>query len=784
LTVENTHSDTSVGSLQSVIAFAAAHPGADTITLDPNLDVPGGQTITLTGPADGYAINIGDSAGVTIDASNLSAGLTIQGAGPGGSFGLFNVNSGASLTLRGLTLANGGGSNFGHDGGAIYNEGTLALTQCTLSGNTTTGFGGAISNSFGTATLTQCTLSGNSAAQLGGAIENNTGGQLGLMQCTVSDNHVTGTNGSNGGGGIDNFGTSVTMTNTIVAGNTAGSGKGPDLWAEMGLLTASNCLIGNAANSSITNGTNGNITGVNALLATLANYGGPTKTMPPLPGSPAIDRGLNSAIPNDPATTVPFTTDQRGFTRISNGTVDIGAVETSAIQVTTNLNNNAGSLRQAVNQASDITTTITFAPGVAGPIQLASEIVLGKNLAIDASASASGMTISGGGTNRIFTTNSGETIVLTGLTLTGGNGAGTTASGSGGAIYNNGAALTLNQCSLLGNTTSGGSGAGGAIRNATPGTASLVLNRSTVANNTTNANGTVGGIACSTIPTFITQCTFAGNSTTGVGGALSVASGGSLAVTQSTIAGNTAGTGGGINNAGTTTLTNSIVATNTATTGPDISNGGTVTLAGANIIQALSGTAPTGPAAMNANPLLAPVGSYGGRTQTMALLMNSPARDKAVGSTFTSDQRGPTFAITDGKPDIGAYEAGDISNYFAWIYENLPASTASDANAHAMTFDFDGDGVTNVNEWMALTNPGDPTSYLHVTQFAHSGNSVSITFSSVSGRHYSVEESSDLNGWSFLEGAIPAAVGTVTTRTYFFAGGVPSKLFFHVLPGP
>ncbi len=54
-------------------------------------------------------------------------------------------------------------------------------------------------------------------------------------------------------------------------------------------------------------------------LAPLGNYGGPTQTMPPLPGSPAI--GAGSVADNT------FSTDQRGYPRTQNGLIDIGAVE-------------------------------------------------------------------------------------------------------------------------------------------------------------------------------------------------------------------------------------------------------------------------------------------------------------------------------------------------------------------------------------------------------------------------------------------------------------------------
>ncbi len=61
----------------------------------------------------------------------------------------------------------------------------------------------------------------------------------------------------------------------------------------------------------------------------LGSYGGPTQTMALLPGSPAIDAGNNAVIPGG------ITTDQRGagYPRIVNGTVDIGAFESSGFTI-------------------------------------------------------------------------------------------------------------------------------------------------------------------------------------------------------------------------------------------------------------------------------------------------------------------------------------------------------------------------------------------------------------------------------------------------------------------
>ncbi len=96
----------------------------------------------------------------------------------------------------------------------------------------------------------------------------------------------------------------MSLTNSIVAQNSAAY-SGPNIHDD-----GSNTTISH----SLTSG--------DPLLAPLGDYGGPTQTMPPLPGSPAIDAG-------DPAFTGPPDTDQRGegFPRVLNGRIDIGAFE-------------------------------------------------------------------------------------------------------------------------------------------------------------------------------------------------------------------------------------------------------------------------------------------------------------------------------------------------------------------------------------------------------------------------------------------------------------------------
>ena len=210
----------------------------------------------------------------------------------------------------------------------------------------------------------------------------------------------------------------------------------------------------------------------------------------------------------------------------------------------------------------------------------------------------------------------------------------------------------------------------------------------TVTNSTISGNSAVGGggIANDEYGTLtLTNCTISGNSATAdQGGGLS--NDGMLTVTNSTISGNAApgqyyGDGGGIyNNAtldATLTVNNSIIAGNTAESSPDIygavASGSTYNLIGdgtgmTGISNAASGN-QVGSSSNPINPLLAPLGSYGGPTQTMALLPGSPAIDAgsnslavdANGNSLTTDQRGES-RIFNGTVDIGAFE----SQGFTW----------------------------------------------------------------------------------------------------------------------
>jgi uncharacterized protein (TIGR03067 family) len=255
---------------------------------------------------------------------------------------VFDIEGG-SAALVGLTVS---GGNAYYGGGLYNNRGTLALSDCTVSGNSASGDGGGLfNNSYSALALTDCTVSGNHAANNGGglytepvgsslALFNVTvggnyaglvggglfvgGGQAMLTDCTVSGNTAGATSG-----GLYVFDT-PTLFNTIVAGNPGG-----DIRGALASGSANNLIGDGLGMTGITAGSQGNQVGtagapIDPLLAPLGDYGGPTSTMALLPGSPAIGRGATGQdIP---------TTDERGQPR--TGHVDIGAFQSGGFTLT------------------------------------------------------------------------------------------------------------------------------------------------------------------------------------------------------------------------------------------------------------------------------------------------------------------------------------------------------------------------------------------------------------------------------------------------------------------
>lgn len=322
--VTNTN-DSGLGSLRQAILNRTSAFADNPIRFNPSLS---GKTISLSNE-----IVIADPSILSIDASSLPGGLILDG---NNAVRIFRITAN-NTTLSGLTFIRGRASATSDvkDGGAVYTEGSLVVTGCTFSNNTARSSGGALSagGHFSSLTVFNCTFLNNNAER-GGAVESGNpiffccstfagnsalfggailgGGRTALQQCTFTGNRAS-------RGGAINCSSMLILDHCTIAGNTAGDAGGIYGVDAISMTLGYSIVAGNTTSSGPQIlGFRDNISSIlggDALLAPLDDYGGPTKTMALLPGSPARNAATNSDI----------TFDQRGFPVV--GVPDIGAYE-------------------------------------------------------------------------------------------------------------------------------------------------------------------------------------------------------------------------------------------------------------------------------------------------------------------------------------------------------------------------------------------------------------------------------------------------------------------------
>jgi hypothetical protein len=288
-----------------------------------------------------------------------------------------------------------------------------------------------------------------------------------------------------------------------------------------------------------------------------------------------------------------------------------------------------------------------------------------------------GSTVDGGGFDRVFQVLAPATASFDRLTITGGANG-----GAGGGIETNGVGggSTVTRSTITGNS----SGTGGGLD--VVGNTTLAVIDTTVAGNIApGAMGEGGGINAETGAVLnVINSTISGNTATADGGAIHVIglTKPTVNVLSSTIAANTAANGGGtFPEAGNTVnLKASILAGNTGTvSGPDCV--GPLTSQGNNLIGNASGCPMTNQQPtdiIGQNPQLGPLADNGGSTQTHALAPGSPAIDAGPPDAPPTDQRGVPRS-----PDIGAYEyatcGGEVVNRVGTEgNDNLNGTSAAD----------------------------------------------------------------------------------------------------------
>jgi len=358
-----------------------------------------------------------------------------------------------------------------------------------------------------------------------------------------------------------------------------------------------------------------------------------------------------------------------------------------------NHNDQSGSTDCAAGAGAD---TITFDIPGAGPhvIQLTTALpALAESVDI-LNTSGESITVNGEGAAdpyHIFFINSGQTVNISGLTITNGSSgiqnAGTltltnstvssnTTPDRGGGIQNTGT-LTLTNSTVSGNTATNGGGGIFSLNG------TLTLTDSTVSGNSViSTSNSGGGISAQGGTMTLTNCTVSGNSATNGGGGIRT-TGGTVTLTGVTVTDNHsdsdnsgAGTGGGIIMLSGTLLRlrSTIVADNYRGSGTgtedDIGGGSVDASSSYNLI----GTGGAGGLTNGTNgnqvgvadPGLLPLANNGGPTQTHALSGASPAIDKGNAFGSTTDQRGvtrPTDLDDAHYPDAAGGDATDIGAF-------------------------------------------------------------------------------------------------------------------------
>ena len=562
-----------------------------TLTLNQNVAMTAKEAADFT---NGITINKDitiDGKGHTIDAKNLGR--------------IFSIGEGFTVTLTNATLINGKADK----GGAIYNDGSLTLSDVKLSDNAADSYGGAVFNN-GELVVSDSVFDsndivnrGSASVDYGGAaIYNWYDGVLTVSGSNFTNNIKNYKNGDRLVGAVatigdatisdscfvnnaGRWGGAITTSGALIAGDdvntltVSGStfkengglyGAGIFVWGSD--FTVSDCVFdkntafgkgdmtpnNNNGAAIVVTDTGKDITGVitgSNFTNNKAQYGGAIYICE---GNIAISDSLfennsadveGGAIDIDSAINNPVVTVENS--KFVNNTPQ--AIHNSkelhlGIETFTDLQNAIGLVDGILTLDSDIAMTDDEAAG------FVNGVAINKNIRID----GKGHTIDAKNLGRIFKINLGVAVTLTNVTLTNGNAT------VGGAIYNFDN-LDLVHVNFVNNTAK----YGGAIMNYGYG---LVLDDSTFTNNTAK----IGGAIYNSDDCFVVGNSTFTNNTAKIGGAI-YNYGIGFVVGNSTFVNNSAADGAGAvyNEGDNSVVGNSTFVNNTATSigGAIINNG-------------------------------------------------------------------------------------------------------------------------------------------------------------------------------------------------------------------
>jgi hypothetical protein len=532
-----------------------------------------------------------------------------------------------------------------------------------LVGNRSGDAGGAISNAVGaTATITGCTISQN-VALYGGGIGSL--GNLAVLGSTITGNRA---NIVGGGIGHDPFSANsgqVSLSTSVVSGNTAQFGGG-GMYSKNGALFISDSAI---SGNSTENYNGGGVSSFNGTLSITRStiFGN---------AAPDLGGGVFGAAP----------------TVTDSSIVDNTANYGGGIYHTGHLTVIGSTISD--NRASAVGGGIGHDPFTSngGPLTISHTVIRGNaaqrggggifnrfgSVSIADSTIADNETFEfdGGGVS------SGGMLTMSRTTVSGNS-----APDRGGGMFVKAATIASSEISNNSADYGGGVGHDGA----------LTITGSTISGNQGHTGAGIGHEIGYSANVSLTNCTLSGNVAESAGGG--IFNQGSLTISHCTIADNAANEfgGGGIGSSGGGTLTHSIVARNLGPGGArsDISGLGvfalTFSLIGdhTDAMLANNGGNQIGTAASPINPLLVPLTSNGGPAKTHALLPGSPAINAGSPTAVAGiagipqfDERGQPFErVAGGRIDIGAYERQSSPGNQSLIVDTLADENDSEYGA-------------------------------------------------------------------------------------------------------
>ncbi len=753
-------------------------PVADSVTIQAQ---PGAGARTVTVDAGKGELSVAPGAEVAVSGLSLSCIANDCFAAP-------TVTNEGALTLSADAVE----GNFGGYSGIVNTTpagsstpASLTVVDSTVSGNAGR-FGGGIQSSAGsgatgavTLSIANSTIANNAATMTGGGVAVN--GATAGSSASIVNSTIAG-NSTNGAAGGLYAASTVSLSNSIVATNTAHTGTAPDCQGTNGARVldgpGGGNLIGIGGDCPLLRtGIAGDQVGVpRPGLLGLADNGGPTDTVALQSDSPALDAG-------DPATCAapPLAdADQRGFARHSaaRGACDVGAYDTAgaggAIDRTYFVApggsdalacpaNSPGSPFSTIQKALGCAVdgdVVSLAPSGSHPYPGIGAVA--DNVAIQAQSRADARKVTVDAGKGELSVAPGADVTLAGVHL-----ACPENDCSVPTVTDEGA-LTLSADELTGNQS-----AQSAILQTTPPgsttATSLHVNGSTVGGNAGKLGGgvlsTAGAGASGAISLSVANSTIANNFAQTLGGGVAVldaTAGSSASIVNSTITGNSAQAGGGgIYAASAVDLANTIVAGNTTRNGTWIdcqAAGGPIAdgPGGHNLIGSGSGCPQfldgvdgdrVGAIATPIDPRLAPLAYDGGATETAPPLIGSPALASAstvlceARPILDADQRGHTRkAPRRAACDVGAFDwAGAAPSSQASTLKAPATVAAAESKRLAVKLSATGKPTAAIGEsgvlprGVTLLDSGNGTASLSGTPATGSAGAYPITITAGNG---------------------------------------------------